>query len=79
MGLTRAKTPLEAEQDLLKVIPRELWDNVNSEWIRFGRATCTARVAKCDECPAEDLCPKRKVLYGAGQTKPRTRSSAKRS
>lgn len=78
MGLTRAKTPLEAEQDLLKVIPRELWDNVNSEWIRFGRATCTARAAKCEECPAEDLCPKRRVLYGAGQTKPRTRGGSKK-
>lgn len=67
MGLTTAKTPLAAEQDLLKVIPQDLWENVNSEWIRFGRATCTARVAKCDECPASDICPKRPVRYGAGK------------
>lgn len=69
MGLTTAKTPLDAERDLLDVIPRELWDGVNSQWIRFGRATCTARVAKCAECPCDDLCPKRPVRYGAGQTK----------
>lgn len=69
MGLSTAKTPLEAEKDLLAVIPRELWGGVNSQWIRFGRATCTARLAKCDECPCEDLCPKRPVRYGAGQTK----------
>ncbi len=69
MGLTRASTPLEAEKDLLAVIPRELWDGVNSQWIRFGRATCTARVAHCEECPCEDLCPKRPVRHGAGQTK----------
>lgn len=73
MGLTTAKTPLDAEKDLLAVIPRELWDGVNSQWIRHGRATCTARVAKCDECPCEDLCPKRPVRYGAGQTKKGTR------
>lgn len=69
MGLTTAKTPLEAERDLLAIIPQELWDDVNSQWIRHGRAICTARVAKCDECPCADLCPKRPVRYGAGQTK----------
>ena len=71
MGLTTAKTPLEAEKDLLAVIPQELWGGVNSQWIRFGRATCTARLAKCDECPCDDLCPKRPVRHGAGQTKRR--------
>ena len=69
MGLTTAKTPLDAEKDLLAVIPRDLWDGVNSQWIRFGRATCTARQAKCDECPCSDLCPKRPVRYGAGKKK----------
>ncbi len=74
MGLSTAKTPLEAEKDLLAVIPRELWSGVNSEWIRHGRATCTARVAKCDECPCEDLCPKRPVRYGAGKSRRKRKS-----
>lgn len=69
MGLTTAKAPLEAEKDLLAVIPRELWDGVNSQWIRHGRATCTARLAKCEECPCADLCPKRPVRHGAGKTR----------
>jgi len=69
MGLTTAKTPLAAEQDLLKVIPQDLWENVNSEWIRFGRDTCTARVARCEGCVAEDICPRRPVRHGAGQDK----------
>ncbi len=73
MGLTRAATPLAAEKDLLAVIPQELWGGVNSEWIRFGRAVCTARAAKCDECPCADLCPRRPVLHGAGKSKGRRR------
>lgn len=73
MGLTRATTPLAAEKDLLAVIPQELWGGVNSEWIRFGRAVCTARAAKCDECPCADLCPRRPVLHGAGKSKGRRR------
>ena len=72
MGLTTASTPLDAEKDLLAIIPRELWGGVNSQWIRFGRATCTARNAKCEGCPCDDLCPKQPVRHGAGQTKRRT-------
>lgn len=73
MGFTTAKSPLEAEKDLLAIIPRELWEGVNSQWIRFGRATCTARLAKCESCPCDDLCPKRPVRHGAGQVKKQTR------
>ena len=73
MGLTTASTPLAAEKDLLAVIPEELWGGVNSEWIRHGRATCTARVAKCAECPCEDICPKRPVRHGAGKARKKTR------
>ena len=31
---THAKEPLKTEQDLLKIIPRELWGPVNHQWIR---------------------------------------------
>lgn len=56
-GLTRAKTPLDAEKDLLDIIPRELWGPVNEEWIHFGRDVCTARAPKCAGCPMADICP----------------------
>ncbi len=56
-GLTRAKTPLDAEKDLLDIIPRELWGPVNEEWIHFGRDVCTARAPKCVGCPMADICP----------------------
>ena len=51
------KTPSEVEQDLLAIIPRKLWKNVNSQWIRFGRQYCIARRPRCDECPLLDICP----------------------
>lgn len=55
--LSSKKTPGDVEQDLLAVIPRELWKNVNSQWIRFGREFCIARRPRCDECPLADICP----------------------
>lgn len=54
---THAKEPLKTEQDLLKIIPREYWAQVNHQWISFGREICGARRPRCGECPLSDLCP----------------------
>ncbi|MBQ9000700.1 MAG: endonuclease III [Eggerthellaceae bacterium] len=57
LKLSNAKDPSHTEQDLLKVIPRELWGPVNHQWIRFGRAICSAKKPKCGECFLVDVCP----------------------
>ena len=54
---THEREPLKTEQDLLVILPRELWGPVNHQWIRHGRDTCTARAPKCDGCVLEDICP----------------------
>ena len=54
---THEREPLKTEQDLLAILPRELWGSVNHQWIRHGRDTCTARAPKCDGCVLEDICP----------------------
>ena len=56
------KTPGEVERDLLSLLPKELWKNVNSQWIRFGREYCIARKPHCADCPCVDLCPTRQNL-----------------
>ena len=57
LGFSSAPTPLACEQDLLALLPRELWDPVNEQWIHFGRDVCTARSPKCAGCALADLCP----------------------
>lgn len=57
LGFSKAPTPLACEQDLLKLLPQELWGKVNEQWIHFGRDTCTAQRPKCDGCTMVDLCP----------------------
>ena len=57
LKLSNAKDPSATEQDLLKVIPRELWGPVNHQWILFGRGICSAKKPKCGECFLTDLCP----------------------
>ena len=54
---THEKEPLKTEQDLLKLLPREYWRDVNHQWIRFGREVCSAKAPRCAECPMADIGP----------------------
>ena len=49
--------PSKVEQRLLALLPRELWGQVNSRWILFGRQYCDARRPRCRKCPLADICP----------------------
>ena len=57
LGFTKAKQPLDAEKDLLDVIPQELWKPVNHQWVLYGREVCDARKPLCGECMLADICP----------------------
>ena len=58
IGLSKNDDPLKIEQDLLKKIPRESWYKMNHLFVYHGRATCTARNPKCDECCINEYCQK---------------------
>ncbi|MBR3235449.1 MAG: endonuclease III [Atopobiaceae bacterium] len=73
--LTNKPTPLQAEQDLLDVIPQELWGPVNEQWIHFGRDVCSAQRPKCDGCPLADICPS----FGKAAGNPRTKARARKA
>ena len=57
LKLSSAKDASKTEQDLLKLIPKELWEPVNHQWILFGRQVCNAKKPACDACFLADLCP----------------------
>lgn len=61
LGLTRAKGPLRAEQDLMRLYPREEWGELPFYFIMHGRAICHAKKPLCGECLLTDICPKRGV------------------
>jgi endonuclease-3 len=57
LGLTRnAKTPLQAELQLIKHIPQELVYQAHHWLILHGRYTCLARNPKCETCGLQSLC-----------------------
>ena len=50
------KTPLEVEQRLLRLVPREFHQDAHHWLILHGRYVCTARSPKCGQCLIADLC-----------------------
>ena len=57
LGFTENGDPVKIEFDLMEIIPRKDWSGFSLRLIFFGRATCTARKPKCDECPLADFLP----------------------
>ena len=71
LKLSNATQPLDTEQDLLKIYPREYWGPINHQWVLFGRQVCTARNPSCETCFLADICPS----FGKAETTPKKRAA----
>jgi endonuclease-3 len=56
IGLVVSIDPEGTEEQLRKVVPRELWMDVNSLMVRFGQVICLPRRPRCEECPVSSDC-----------------------
>jgi endonuclease-3 len=56
IGLTKAATPLETEQQLLAIVPPEYGVHAHHWLILHGRYLCKARKPECWRCLIADLC-----------------------
>lgn len=56
LGLANSNDVEVTERDLMKNIPRHLWNDAHHWLIYHGRNICTARKPKCGECPVAELC-----------------------
>ena len=56
IGLVKAKTPLEAEKQLIKNIPEDLIHVAHHWLILHGRYICIARKPKCQICDIRPAC-----------------------
>ncbi len=57
LGLTRQSDPEKIEQELMKLVPRELWTLFSHWLIWHGRRRCSARSPDCPNCEIKELCP----------------------
>lgn len=57
LGLTtKAKNPLDSEQQLIKYIPESIIPKAHHWLLLHGRYTCTARKPKCETCGLKEIC-----------------------
>ena len=56
IGLVDSIDPEGTEMQLRKVIPQDLWIDVNSLMVRFGQMVCLPRGPHCNECPVASDC-----------------------
>jgi endonuclease III len=65
LDLTKHTQPVQIEQDLMKIIPREKWFAFPLQLIYHGRALCIARKPKCAECKLDAICYAKDKFLGS--------------
>jgi endonuclease-3 len=68
LGLTKHKDAVKIEHDLMPIVPREDWALWSHLLIAHGRALCTARNPKCEQCPLLPHCPAGKKFVAERST-----------
>lgn len=58
LGLHNERDAGKIEKVLKDILPPEESNDFCHRLVLFGRETCTARIAKCENCPLGDFCPK---------------------
>ena len=62
IGFSKEEDPEKIEKDLLKVIKKEYYYDVNHLFVWHGRNTCIARNPQCDNCPVNSFCNEYKKM-----------------
>jgi len=57
LGFTNSQNPEIIEQDLMKLVSRKDWFNINHLFVWHGREVCYARNPNCKECKLNKICP----------------------
>ena len=62
LGLVSTKTPDATEKSLRRVLPENLWIDINDLLVTFGQNQCHPTSPRCSTCPLDDLCPRIDVV-----------------
>jgi endonuclease-3 len=57
LGLTQNKNQDKIEQDLMKIVSKEMWMRFSDLLVFHGRRICMAKKPKCGECVLNKICP----------------------
>ncbi|MFH1505854.1 MAG: endonuclease III [archaeon] len=62
LGWAKTKTPEKTQIALEKIVPKDLWMDVNEVLVIHGQTICKPITPLCDECGVRKYCPKVDVL-----------------
>lgn len=65
LKFSKEETAEKIEKDLMRLIPKKNWIDINYFLINHGRKICRARTPLCPKCPIKHLCPSIKKFYPA--------------
>ena len=57
LGLSEKSDPNKIEQDLMQLIPKNIWMRLTDLLIFHGRKICTAKKPNCSGCVLNKICP----------------------
>ncbi len=57
LGLSRNSDADKIERDLMEIVPRDDWIDINYILVNHGRSVCRAKKPLCSECVIRKLCP----------------------
>jgi len=63
LGLVKTKIPDDTEVELMKVVPKKYWLDINDLLVTFGQNICLPLSPKCTNCPISQFCLRVGVTY----------------
>jgi endonuclease-3 len=61
LGWTKSKNADKVEQDLMKILPKNIWGKIPYILKAHGKAVCKAPYPICSKCILNNICPKKGV------------------
>ncbi len=58
LGLVKTKNADDTMDELMKIVPKKYWADINHLFVKFGKKICTTISPWCSKCPIEKYCKK---------------------
>ena len=58
LGCVKTKTTEKTEEELMKIVPKEYWFEINTLFVLYGKEICQTQSPFCSKCVISKYCPK---------------------